>query len=118
MYLFYFYVPKKFKEKVKKSCFDAGAGKIGEYENCSFEYNGIGQFTPSIKSNPFLGKRQKLKKVKEIKIEMLVSSNKLKNLLKNFFQSHPYEEPAYGFIKIFTAREVLDKKASHAKRKK
>lgn len=101
MYLFYFYVPEKFKEKVKQACFDAGAGRIGNYQSCSFEYRGIGQFHPERGSSPYVGKIGKKCKVIEIKIEMIVRKKFLKSVMKSFIKSHPYETPAYGFIKIF-----------------
>lgn len=102
VYLLYFYVPNRYKEKVKLACFNAGAGKIGLYEQCSFEYGGKGQFKPMNGSNPFLGKKNALSKISEIKVEMIVHADKKNQVLKSLKKAHPYEEPAYGFIKITT----------------
>lgn len=102
VYLLYFYVPKRFKERVKLACFKAGAGKIGNYDHCSFEYVGKGQFRPLNGSDPFLGKKNSISKISEIKVEMIVHADKKNQVLKSLKKAHPYEEPAYGFIKITT----------------
>jgi len=103
LFLFYFYVPFKAKERVKTACFMAGAGKVGFYTECSFEYSGQGQFRPLEGSKPFIGKKLTLSKVKEVKVEIIVQKKYLKKTLVNFLKSHPYEEPAFGFIKILNS---------------
>ncbi len=100
LFLFYFYVPVIYKEMVKQVCFEVGAGTLRYYQYCSFEYTGLGQFSAMEGSKPFIGKKLKLKKVKEVKVEMIVQKKLVSKLLKKFLQTHPYEEPAYGFIKI------------------
>ncbi len=105
-YLFYFYVPKQHKQRVKQACFEAGAGSVGNYSQCSFEFEGTGQFFSQEQSNPFLGKRLKISRVSEVKVEIMVEQSNLKRVLKKFLNSHPYEEPAYGFIQILTAMDL------------
>ena len=100
MYLLYFYVPINEKEKVKEAVFKAGAGSLGDYTKCSFEYEGVGQFLPGKKSNPTIGKKEILEKVSEVKVEVICSTEKLKESILKLKESHPYEEPAYGAIKI------------------
>ena len=65
------YVPSEYAEKVKEAMFLAGAGKIGNYARCSFEYKGIGQFEPLEGSQPFIGKNKMLEIVNELKVEMV-----------------------------------------------
>ena len=60
MYHIAFYVPGSHAEKVKESMFNAGAGKIGNYEKCSFEYSGLGQFKPLPGATPFIGSEGEL----------------------------------------------------------
>ena len=38
------FVPKKYEEKVRNAIFEAGAGQIGNYDNCSFNAEGAGTF--------------------------------------------------------------------------
>ncbi len=90
-----FYVPISHAERVKEAMFNAGAGKLGNYEHCSFEFNGTGQFRPLAGSNPFLGQVSLLEKVEELKIEMICSKECLKEAIKALKDHHPYETPAY-----------------------
>lgn len=60
MYHIAFYVPVTHADKVKTKMFQAGAGKIGNYDQCSFEYKGIGQFRPLSGSNPFIGSKNQV----------------------------------------------------------
>ena len=90
-----FYVPASHAEKVKEAMFDAGAGKLGNYEHCSFESKGTGQFRPLAGSNPYLGEVSVLEKVEELKIEMICSKEHVKDAIKALRDHHPYETPAY-----------------------
>lgn len=90
-----FYVPEPEKDKVLQAVYSAGAGKIGEYSNCSFQLKGTGTFTPSIKANPTLGERGEAQEVQEIRVEVLVSSHILPKVLQKMYEAHSYEEVAY-----------------------
>lgn len=98
MYHIAVYVPESHKEKVKEKMFEAGAGRIGNYDFCSFEYNGIGQFRPLPGSTPFLGSENTVEKVQEIKLEMVCASEFLTEAITAMKASHPYETPAYYVI--------------------
>jgi hypothetical protein len=90
-----FFCPIKEKETVKSAMFEAGAGKIGNYDSCSFETEGIGQFRPLAGSNAFIGDIGKLELVKEFKIEMVCSDEVVSNVILAMKNTHPYEEVAY-----------------------
>jgi hypothetical protein len=95
-----FYVPENDAEKVKEAMFATGAGAIGNYERCSFEYRGIGQFMPKQESRPFIGHIDILEKVNEIKIEMVCDKQFLKAAITALKSTHPYETPAYYVTEI------------------
>jgi len=99
MMLITFYVPKTHVENVKNSMFMAGAGKIGAYDSCSFEVDGIGQFRPLDGSSPFLGSMDQLEKVHEVKVEMVCEDHLIKLVVEALKGAHPYEMPAYHVIK-------------------
>lgn len=98
MYHIAFYVPESHAEEVKESMFKAGAGKLGNYEHCSFEYKGIGQFRPLQGSSPFIGSHEMLEKVSEVKVEMICKKEFLAQSIAALKASHPYETPAYYVI--------------------
>lgn len=80
--------------------FKAGAGKIGNYEECAFQTEGMGQFKPIKDANPFLGKVNILEKVAEYKVEMLCVVENLEAVIEVMKKAHPYEEVAYGVFEM------------------
>jgi hypothetical protein len=100
MYKISFYVPESHKEKVKEALFQAGAGRIGHYDSCSFEVLGVGQFRSLPGSKPFIGKVGELERVAEYKVEMIVSDKNMKAAVKALKAAHPYESPAYDVYKL------------------
>jgi hypothetical protein len=89
------FVPTENANEVLEALFAAGAGTIGNYENCSFSSNGIGTFKGNAKSNPVLGERFELVKATEIKIEVTYEKHLEGKILKALLESHPYEEVAH-----------------------
>ncbi len=90
------YVPEDSMEQVMNSVFEAGAGIIGNYENCLNNYEVSGQFRPLAGSNPAIGETGKLEKVYERKLEFFVDSFNLQKVLNAMKAVHPYETPAYA----------------------
>lgn len=93
-------IPTTHVEKVASAIFNAGGGIIGEYSSCSFRSEGEGTFKGSSISNPAVGMKGRYEKVKEIKLEVLVDSWKLKIVLDAMLSAHPYEEPAYDIYPL------------------
>ncbi|WP_412462839.1 NGG1p interacting factor NIF3 [Halobacteriovorax sp. RT-2-6] len=89
-----FFVPKANAEMVKNAVFDAGAGTIGNYDRCSFEVEGIGQFRPNQNATPHIGRGGELEKVVELKVETICPDNKVDEVIEALRAAHPYEEPA------------------------
>ncbi len=94
------FVPEKYSEKVSNAMFKAGGGNIGDYSNCSFRQQGSGTFMGSENSNPVIGAKLKFEKVNEIRIEMLVDSWNLHQVIKSMNNAHPYEEAAYDIYPV------------------
>jgi dinuclear metal center YbgI/SA1388 family protein len=82
-------------EKLRNSLFDAGAGKIGNYEDCSFNSQGIGTYMGNENSNPEIGERFEFVEAQEIKIEVTFEKHLQSKILKALFSNHVYEEVAY-----------------------
>ena len=92
------FTPKEATEQVRTALSKAGAGKIGEYEACSFTSSGEGRFKPSENAEPYIGKANELSVVEEDKIEVVFPITNKNRVLKALLSSHPYEEPAYDVI--------------------
>jgi len=95
-----FFVPKNDAENVKSAVFKAGAGTIGNYDNCCFEMEGIGQFRPLDGANPYIGSQNKVEKVVELRVETICPDGKIEEVLKALRLAHPYEEPAIDVYEL------------------
>ncbi len=89
------YTPVSEAENIRSKLFEAGAGTIGNYSNCSFSSNGTGSFKASEKSNPSIGEIGKTHYEKETQIQITYPKHNESKILKALFESHSYEEVAY-----------------------
>jgi dinuclear metal center YbgI/SA1388 family protein len=87
-------------EKVRNALFEAGAGNIGNYEDCSFNSKGIGTYMGNENSDPQLGERFEFVETTEIKIEVTFEKHLESNILKALFSHHAYEEVAYEIYEL------------------
>jgi dinuclear metal center YbgI/SA1388 family protein len=92
------FVPIKNANTLRNALFTAGAGNIGNYDNCSFNIEGEGTYRGNENSNPVLGEKGKLHTEKETRISVVFESKNETNILKALQENHPYEEVAYELI--------------------
>lgn len=90
-----FFVPPANAEDVLNALFQAGAGNIGLYKNCSFRTEGTGTFLPGLSSNPAIGSKGLLEVVNENRIEVIFPSFLESKIVHVLRLTHPYEEVAY-----------------------
>ena len=95
MYKICVYVPEKHVETVKRALFDAGAGRIGNYDSCCWQTDGIGQFRPLPGSNPAIGSQNVVEQVPEVKLELVCEDDLVEAAVRAMRESHPYEKPAF-----------------------
>ena len=97
--LMYFYVPESHVESVKEAIFEAGAGAFDGYDRCAWQTLGQGQFHPLDGAKPFIGRENELETLAEYKVELLLPESIKMQVLEAFKKAHPYEVPAYGFLR-------------------
>ena len=100
MYKLCFYVPEKAADLVKNAVFNAGAGKIGNYDSCCWQTLGDGQFRPLDNSQPYIGQKGQLETVAEFKVEMVCDDEYINAAIEALKKAHPYEEPAFDVCKL------------------
>lgn len=88
------YVPEDQATALRKAMGEAGAGKIGNYDHCTFTIKGTGRFRPNEKANPAIGSAGRIEEVNEDRIETVCEPDKLEAVLAAIKAVHPYEEPA------------------------
>lgn len=95
MYKLVFFVPDSHLEQVKTAIFAAGAGRIGNYDQCCWQVLGQGQFRPLAGANPFIGQQNQLESVAEYRVEMVCADEHISAAVSALRAAHPYEEPAF-----------------------
>jgi dinuclear metal center YbgI/SA1388 family protein len=94
------FCPSGYAGKVREALFHAGAGHIGEYDQCSFNAEGIGSFRAGENANPFVGGIGEVHFENEIRIETIFPSYRQKSIIGALLEAHPYEEVAYDIYNL------------------
>ena len=85
---------------IREALGEIGAGKIGNYNFCSFSYSGIGRFRGNEQSKPTVGVPGRVEEVQEESIEIVMEESILQLAIQKLKEVHPYEEPAYEVYKL------------------
>jgi hypothetical protein len=94
------FVPLSHTDVVRQALGEAGAGKIGNYEFCSFSSSGVGRYKGNENSNPFIGEKGVLESAEEERIEVVVPREILKEVVEKMKSVHPYEEVAFDIYPL------------------
>jgi hypothetical protein len=89
------FVPAEALEQTRDAVFRAGAGRIGEYERCSWYAQGEGTFLGGEASDPAIGERGREQRVAELRVETVVPAERARAVVEALVEAHPYEEVAY-----------------------
>lgn len=101
------YVPNTQAESLRKILFKEGAGHIGNYQNCSYNTEGIGTYLPNEYANPNIGKTGVLQQEPETAITVYFEKHQEHQLLKALFKNHPYEEVAYEITTLENSNQHI-----------
>ena len=94
------FVPESSADAVRLAMGDAGAGRIGNYEHCSFSIHGEGRFVGNEDSHPVIGAAGALTVVPEVQVNAIVDGTHLSKVVAAMKAAHPYEEVAYEVLNI------------------
>ncbi|MFT4544004.1 MAG: dinuclear metal center YbgI/SA1388 family protein [Bacteroidia bacterium] len=94
------YVPTANAESVREEMFNAGAGEIGNYDQCSFNTDGTGTFRGNENTNPHVGEKGKLHAESEVRIEVIVPDFKVNSVIQALKSAHPYEEVPHDIFQL------------------
>lgn len=92
------HVPAEDAEQVKQALFGAGAGTIGNYEECAFDIEGTGQFTPVEGADPTDGEVGQNYRAPERRVEFVAARSVRGAIIAALRANHPYEEPAFDIV--------------------
>ncbi|MDE5417990.1 Nif3-like dinuclear metal center hexameric protein [Labilibaculum sp. DW002] len=94
------FVPTEYAQKVKDALFIAGAGRIGNYDSCSFNSKGEGTFKANEGTKPYVGKQGELHTEPETRIETVFPKHLQGKILAALLKNHPYEEVAFDIYQL------------------
>jgi hypothetical protein len=89
------FVPREALDRVRTALFDAGAGRIGKYEHCSWYAAGTGTFLAGEDTSPTIGERGREQRVSELRLETVFPEERQGEVIAALREAHPYEEPAF-----------------------
>ena len=93
-------VSREALETVRDALFAAGAGRIGDYERCSWYTAGTGTFLGGEGSDPAVGERGREQRVGELRLETVYPTELESNVIRALRAAHPYEEPAFDLYAL------------------
>jgi hypothetical protein len=89
------FVPREALDTVRDALFEAGAGRIGNYERCSWYTQGTGTFLAGEGSSPALGEVGREQRIAELRLETVFPADRQEEVVEALRRAHPYEEPAF-----------------------
>ncbi|WP_087117747.1 Nif3-like dinuclear metal center hexameric protein [Corynebacterium urinipleomorphum] len=94
------HIPPADVAHVTDALFAAGAGAIGDYSECSFQWDGRGGFTPQPGANPTDGDVGSHYSAQETRVQFVAPSRLRARLAEVLRDVHPYEEPAFDVVQL------------------
>jgi hypothetical protein len=94
------FVPREALDAVRDALFEAGAGRIGEYERCSWYTVGTGTYLGGKGTNPTLGEAGREQRVSELRLETVFPAESQEDVVAALRRAHPYEEPAFDVYEL------------------
>jgi hypothetical protein len=94
------FVPRESLDTVRNALFAAGAGRIGEYERCSWYTEGTGTFLGGEGTSPSVGQSGREERVAELRLETVFPEDRYEAIVSALRAAHPYEEPAFDVYSL------------------
>jgi hypothetical protein len=94
------FVPVDALDAVRDAVFAAGAGRIGEYERCSWYTEGTGTFLGGHQTDPSIGERGREERVPEFRLETVYPADREEEVVRALREAHPYEQPAFDLYPL------------------
>jgi len=99
-YKLVWFVPEEALDATRGAVFVAGAGRIGEYERCSWYTPGTGTFLGAEGTEPAIGKSGREERTPELRVETVVPADRVEAVVAALLEAHPYEEVAYDLYPL------------------
>jgi len=101
------FCPTDFASRVQEALFEAGAGNIGNYSDCSFSVEGAGTFKAGEDTDPYVGEQGTRHQENEVRIEVVFLAQQQRKVIVALLENHPYEEVAYDIYNLENALDTV-----------
>lgn len=101
------FCPSGHADRVREAIFLAGAGHIGNYDQCSYNLEGTGSFRAGEGANPFIGLKGETHFEPETRIETVFPSHRQHDVINALLEAHPYEEVAYDIYPLDNEHQTV-----------
>lgn len=100
------FIPETHFRQLQKALQDVDAGHIGNYDSCLSYSKVMGTWRPLEGTDPFIGNTGEISEEPELKVEVTIKTERLKDTIAAVKTVHPYEEPVINVIPLYaTAQE-------------
>jgi hypothetical protein len=100
------FVPREALDDVREALFAAGAGRIGDYERCSWYTDGTGTILGGASTSPSVGRSGQDQRVAELRLETVYPADRELDVVRALREAHPYEEPAFDLYELLEPPEA------------
>ena len=100
MYKLVWFVPEEALDATRDAVFAAGAGRIGDYDRCSWYAAGTGTFFAGPDARPASGEAGREERLPELRVETVVPAERAQAVVRALREAHPYEEVAFDLYAL------------------
>lgn len=101
------FVPAEQVDPLVEALSRAGAGRIGNYDSCSYRSTGEGSFAAGEGSDPTVGQVGELNVEPETRVEMIAPRSREAAVVAALVTAHPYEEPAFDVYDVRSNQALI-----------
>ena len=94
-YKYVVHCPVEVGDAIRNAIGEAGGGRIGNYDFCSFTILGTGRSMGNESSDPVYGQKNEISSSEEERIEVTVEEDIIKDVIRAVLNVHPYDQPTY-----------------------
>ena len=94
------FIPETHLAQLQAALQKVDAGHIGNYDSCMSISRVIGTWRPLDGSDPYIGSTGEVSKEEELKVEVRIAAEQMKETMEAVKAVHPYEEPVIYVIPL------------------
>lgn len=95
------FIPETHLDALQTVLREVDAGHIGNYDCCLSYSRVMSTWRPLAGTNPYIGKENDISCEPELRVEVTIKAERLKETMEAIKRVHPYEEPVINVIPLW-----------------